>query len=396
MSTSSETNFLDMPDDDVMQMSAPPAAPAAVDPPPAGDGVVPGSAPGEAPPAVPADPPVAGAPDPLGADDGGLTPPVATPPVVGEPPAVPAATDPAAAGGAGEVADGDKGGDKPPVVAPVPPSSDIAVELARRMADGIKANGKVLKIQSADEAERLMQMGAGFTKRMQELAPAMRIVKMLSNNGLLDEARIAYLIDLDQKNPDAIQKLLADSEFDPLSVDKAKADGYRPGDHRVTDNEVQFQQRLDAMVETEDGTKFLLEIQGQWDGQSKQALLKEPEILDALTQQRSNGIYQLITDEIDRLTVLGQIPANTPFLQAYRAVGDMLNQAGKLVVAGTGTETPPPAIVTPPATATPPAAKTPPAAALEAAPVRATTTKPAAQTPDFLNMPDSEFMGLKV
>jgi uncharacterized membrane-anchored protein len=39
-------------------------------------------------------------------------------------------------------------------------------------------------------------------------------------------------------------------------------------------------------------------------------------------QQREAGLYAKISTEIDRRKTLGSIPANTPFLQAYKLVGD--------------------------------------------------------------------------
>lgn len=220
---------------------------------------------------------------------------------------------------------------------------------------------------------------------------------MLENNGLLDESKITFLIDLHQKNPAAIQKLLADSEFDPLSVNKATADGYVPGDHQVTDNEVQFQSALDDLIQTPEGGQFLQEIQGQWDSASKRALFQEPSLVNTLNLQRSNGIYQQITNEIDRLRVLGQIPAETPFLQAYHAIGDMLNQAGKLVpngaqpvgtVKSTGTATSSQASNS----NNPVTDRAPPAAARAAAPVRNIPNKPTPTNPNFLDMSDEEFL----
>lgn len=394
MSTNTETNFLDMPDEDVANLSSPPTSAAPVVPDP--------SAPGEGEPAgstPPVEPVAPAAPDPLAADD---TPP-APPAAVVEPPASGEGAPPVAAGdGEGKLETNAAGGEQPPAAIETPPTNEpdfgaIGAELTKRLQAGIKANGRLLKIQSVEDAERLIQMGAGATRKMQELAPALRIVKMLSNNNLMDESKIAFLIDLDQKNPDAIQKLLADSEFDPLSADKAKASSYQPGDHRVSDAEMQFQSAVDAAAETPEGIELLTEIQQQWDGQSKQALLQDPSIVTSLTQQRSNGIYKLITDEIDRLTVLGHIPPGTPFLQAYRGVGDMLHTQGRLVPNGVKTDPPPstPAAPAAPAAAVVPAA-TPPAAAFEAAPVRATTSKPASTTPAYLDMPDDAFLKMRV
>lgn len=330
---------------------------------------------------------------------------LATPPA-GDVPA--GAPDPNAAAEGGKA--GEEGGDKgtepttviplktEPVAAVPQELTAMATELATLMQTGIKANGKVVQIRNIEEATKLLQMGSNYTQKMQQLQPAMRIVKMLSNNELLDEGKIAFLIDLSQKNPAAIQRLLADSDFDPLAADKAKADSYTPGNHGVSDTEVQFQSALDDLIESDGGAEFLKDITGQWDQESKQALWKEPSLLGTLHQQRSNGIYPLIKSEIDRLSALGQIPVGTPFLQAYRAVGDMLNEQGKLgPKPGTPAGTTAPVVPAAPPAQAPAAPVTPPArgpseAAREAAPVKATTTKPATATPNFLAESDEAFL----
>ena len=41
-------------------------------------------------------------------------------------------------------------------------------------------------------------------------------------------------------------------------------------------------------------------------------------------QQRENGVYQLIVDEMERQRTLGNISPETPFLVAYKQIGDAL------------------------------------------------------------------------
>ena len=68
---------------------------------------------------------------------------------------------------------------------------------------------------------------------------------MLENNGLLDEQKITYLIDLDKKNPDAIGKLIKESGIDPLDVNTQEEPKYTPGNYSVSDAQV----NLDAVLD---------------------------------------------------------------------------------------------------------------------------------------------------
>ena len=57
-----------------------------------------------------------------------------------------------------------------------------------------KANGKMITPRSPEEAISLMQMGANYTRKMQELQPYRKVMLMLQNNGLMDEEKLSFLI----------------------------------------------------------------------------------------------------------------------------------------------------------------------------------------------------------
>mgnify|MGYP000623767716 CR=1 FL=1 len=190
-----------------------------------------------------------------------------------------------------------------------------------------KANGRTVELHTPEEAIQLMQMGANFTRKMQDIAPHRKVLMMLENNGLLDEGKLSYLIDLEKKNPDAIKKLIKDSGMDPMDIDTTVEPTYREGNHRVTDEEASFRNTLDELSSNPEGKVTLNLIHTGWDQASKEALWKQPEILSLIHQQRENGMYDRIATEVERQRVLGTIPPNTPFLHAYKAVGDKLVEA---------------------------------------------------------------------
>ena len=191
-----------------------------------------------------------------------------------------------------------------------------------------KANGKTMQVKSVDEAIQLMQMGANYTRKMQELQPHRKTLLMLENNGLLDEGKLSFLIDLDKKNPEAIKKLLQDSNINPLDVDMDKESTYQEGNHKVSDEEAQFRLVLDELNSNPVGRETLQTINSTWDQASKEVLWKQPEVMNTIHQQRENGVYARITSEIDRRRTLGVIQVGVPFLEAYRVVGDELHKAG--------------------------------------------------------------------
>lgn len=261
-------------------------------------------------------------------------------------------------------------------------------ESYKQLMAPIHANGKTIELHSPDELRQLAQMGANYTKKMQAIAPHRKVLMMLENNGLLDEGKLSFLIDLEKKNPEAIKKLIKEAGINPLDIDTEVEPTYREGNHRVTDEEAAFVSQLEDLKSTPEGTQTIQTI-NNWDQASKEVLWNNPSLMATIHSQRANGIYDTIAKEIDRRRTLGQIPTEVPFLQAYKAVGDELHNAGAFNNLGTK----PPQGKTP--VAVRPAVPKPPVAngdkASAAAPSRS-TPKVAKPFVNPLQMSDDEFM----
>ena len=201
--------------------------------------------------------------------------------------------------------------------------------LYKQLMAPFKANGREFTPSSPEELVRLAQMGANYTKKMQALKPNLQLMRMLENNGLLDESKLSHLIDIAKGNPAAIQKLLHDTKVDPLDLDTSAAPNYTPGNHRVSDEEMQFQEVMADVTATETGKDTVIHIDKTWDLASKKAVFKEPQVLSIINEHRATGIYDQICGEIERQQMLGEIPSNVPFINAYMAVGSRLQAEGK-------------------------------------------------------------------
>lgn len=193
-----------------------------------------------------------------------------------------------------------------------------------------RANGKVITLKDASEAEALMQMGANYTYKMQQLKPAREIVAMLERHDLADTEKLSFAIDLMNGDEKAVQKFLKDKNIDPLSIDTESESDYVQTDHSVSSAEVTFQDAVTDMRGKDGGEKLLRTIYDTWDPQSKQALVESPQILDIIYQQRTSGVYDVVTQEIERMKTLGQMDPSTPFIQAYQTAGDALVKNGTI------------------------------------------------------------------
>ena len=190
-----------------------------------------------------------------------------------------------------------------------------------------KANGKVITPRSPEEAISLMQMGANYTRKMQELKPYRKVMLMLQNNGLMDEEKLSFLIDLDKKNPGAINKLVKDSGIDPLDIDAEKAGEYRPNTYRVDEREMALDTVLEEIQDTTTYTRTLGIVSKEWDGGSKQVIADNPELLKVINDHVARGVYDVIQAEMERERMFGRLSGLTD-LEAYRQVGDAIQARG--------------------------------------------------------------------
>lgn len=215
---------------------------------------------------------------------------------------------------------------------------------AKKLFEPFKANGRTMSIRNADEGVRLMQLGAGYNAKMEELKPKLAIVRTLEREGLLDADKLSFLIDLHKKNPEAIGKLVKDSGVDVLDLDEEKVASYKAGNYAVSTKEVEVDEVLDSLRHSPTYSKLMGDVANKWDAKSKAEVGDNPGVLQIINSQMESGIYDTIVDEYERQKALGTIPAGTPFLAAYSRIGDELNAAGKF-----GTATTPPArkLVTP-------------------------------------------------
>lgn len=204
------------------------------------------------------------------------------------------------------------------------PTAEEAQDFYKKIMAPFKANGKTIELRSPEEAIGLIQMGANYTRKMQELAPHRKTLLMLQNNNLLDHDKLSFLIDLEKGDPEAVKKFVKDRGIDPMDIDTSTDPAYLGGNHRVSDEEAVFRSTLEDLRSTPEGAETLVEVNNRWDNTSKELLWKNPEILPAIQEQRVSGVYDAIVAEMDRQQTLGKLPATIPFLEAYRIVGDQL------------------------------------------------------------------------
>nr|DAP09399.1 MAG TPA: hypothetical protein [Caudoviricetes sp.] len=254
---------------------------------------------------------------------------------------------------------------------------DYEAAYKKIVGSSIRANGKDIQLRNADEAVALIQMGANYNKRMQEMKAYKPFLTMLKNAELLDEAKLSYLIDLAQKKPEAVAKLIQDSSIDLYDFDvEEQAKSYQPKSYMPDMSQVELNETL-ADLAAQDRVVYdkTMGILGGWDNQSADVLMKEPAIIRTLNDQMKTGLFETVWNEVQRQRMLGNLMGVKDF-DAYRQVGDAMF----------GNQQPRPAASQPKAQANTQAKKK----------VAGAGKKPAAMPQDteqdFWNMSDEEFL----
>lgn len=196
-----------------------------------------------------------------------------------------------------------------------------------RLTKPFKANGREVKVNSVEDAVELMQMGANYSKKMAAIKPHLKLIKMLEKNGLMEESKLSYLIDLNGKNPEAIAKLVKDSGLDPLEMDSDKADEYKPKSYKVDDREIELDSVLEDIKDSDTYQRTISVVSTEWDKASKEVIANTPQILKVLNAHMEAGIYDIIQAELDNERTFGRLQGLSD-IEAYRKVGDSIQAKG--------------------------------------------------------------------
>lgn len=218
------------------------------------------------------------------------------------------------------------------LVDPLGVTDDVAVSVYKEVFAPFRANGKTIQVRNADEARRLMQMGAGYTKTMMEMKPHIARAKTLENNGIKTADDLNYLIELKNGNPAAIKKLVRDTGIDPFDItvddaSKAADAKYRPKDYSASETQVNFEATLAEVGSLPGGTELLQSVYKDWDDASQTQVYNDPNTLRVLTGHKEQGIYDQVQAQVDHERMLGNL-TGVPFLEAYTMVAQAMDAKG--------------------------------------------------------------------
>ena len=204
----------------------------------------------------------------------------------------------------------------------------------KKVSEPFKANGVDMQVKDPNDIVKLMQMGANYQKKMAQLKPNLKLIKMLENNELLDEAKLNNLIDLSKKNPAAISKLIKESGVDPLDIDTEAPNDYKPTNYSVGEKEYNLDQVLDEIKDTPTFSRTIDILTKQWDAESKTMVSDHPDIISVINGHMGNGVFDKVNTVLQQEKTLGKLSGISD-VAAYKQIAEQMAERGDLTAPST-------------------------------------------------------------
>jgi hypothetical protein len=153
----------------------------------------------------------------------------------------------------------------------------------------------------------------------------------------MDPAKLNFLIDLNQKKPEAIAQLLKDGQIDPLNIDMDKADKYVPPQRAVGDTEILLDEILESISHSPMYNRTLTVIGDQWDEPSRKVVALNPEYIRTINAHMENGVFDQVAEAVAYERRLGKLAGISDF-EAYQRIGTYMHE-NNMFKGATGSKT---------------------------------------------------------
>ncbi len=196
--------------------------------------------------------------------------------------------------------------------------AEVTDTLAELLKTPLKHGGGEITINSGEELVTLAQRGLGSAKRMQELAPKLKMIRTLEAGGMTQED-LNFAIALHKKDPEAIRKLISTSGVDPFDVSTGNADvEYVAPDHSISDAQHNLEEVLVSLGD-EKGYSAAMKTLTAFSDSSKLEVSNDPSSIATLVRDHSNGNYEQAMEIVRIEQAKGNLLEMSEFA-AYRHV----------------------------------------------------------------------------
>ena len=198
--------------------------------------------------------------------------------------------------------------------------------------DPIKASGREVQIRNPQHARNFIEMGIDYNKKMQAMKPHMSTLKTLEREGLLDPSktdRLNLLLEVEKGNKDALKRLIAESDIDPLDLadEEVIEEGrqYQPQNHMMSEKEVEIEEALNAIEGSEGQQRTLNVMTKEFDSKSREIISDNPRYIVALNQDIQNGIFDDVMKEVQYKRDMNMVQPGISDMELYIQTVEEIN-----------------------------------------------------------------------
>jgi len=170
---------------------------------------------------------------------------------------------------------------------------------------GVKANGSMRRVRSADHLKSLVQIAFGATEKNRLLKPYLKQFRSLEQAGidLTDTDAFNTFVGAMKGDKAALKALVigkhgVDEEtlLSWVSSDNEAEEAYVPENHLMSDNSFELRETLEDM-RTKDSYNKVIGFLGNLDDAGKTAVSERPELAKFLSDDMETGLFDIVMDE---------------------------------------------------------------------------------------------------
>lgn len=191
------------------------------------------------------------------------------------------------------------------------------------------ANGKKVKgFTDPEKIIRSQQMLHGYSDRMKGFNEYRPFMKALKDNGLLeDESKFNFALSLLQGDKAAIKQHMKTLNIDPVELELDES-AYKPKNYVASKESLVLDDTLQVAREYGIEDKLRKTIGEQWDNDSFQEFVSNPEVRQDLLDHMQSGAFDLVQDKIREMEVLDTFGTfrNMKSTDKYRQAVQVVNK----------------------------------------------------------------------
>lgn len=184
-----------------------------------------------------------------------------------------------------------------------------------------RAHGAEYSFSNPQEIISLMQKGIDYNNKMNAIAQHRGVTDLLKEHDLLDATKLSFLLDLHNKKPEAIAKLIKDAGIDAYELDEAKAEQYQETQVDISGRK----SALSDVIEHYKGDEIFTNVFEEaktWDAKSQEVLVNNPALFHTLYEQVKSGTFAKVMEVVKRENALGRTSGS--ILTDYDYIGQQL------------------------------------------------------------------------